>query len=252
MASVKKIVKEVVVEKKRRAAYYRFTHVFIELLDKYDIRYFAHSGTMLGCFRHSGFIPWDDDVDLMIPEGDVPKLKKMVGLIEDFGIRQNLSSSIKPEDGLWQFMPFGDQIMQGTKGYMGLDIFVGEEIENVKGERVYHYKSSDFRSWYKDRYVALNDVFPRKRYAFGPLSMWGMREPSDYFQRSGFTMDEAIIGVHKAGKAKAERVISLLSAEGEYPIRKKKVLTMESPYAKTNFYDLEYYRVNSDGCEVQD
>ena len=242
MSSIAEIIEPIVVAPHRRDAYHRFVHVFIELLEQYDIRYFAHSGTMLGCIRHKGFIPWDDDVDLMIPEEDVQKLIKMTENIEEFGIKQNLSSSINPEDGVWQFMPFGKNIMKGFKGYLGLDIFVGEEIKGEDGEPIYHYKNSDFRRWYKKRYVKVADVFPRKRYPFGPLLIWGMGDPTDYFKRSGFLLDEAIIGVHKATKVKAEEIIAVLSESGQYPIRDKNILSMLSPFQQTTFLDLNAYR----------
>ncbi len=57
----------------------------LRILEKFDafcrehgLRYYLSEGSMLGAIRHGGFIPWDDDIDCMMPREDYQRLLNLV------------------------------------------------------------------------------------------------------------------------------------------------------------------------------
>lgn len=49
--------------------------VFDSFCEENDLLYYVCGGGCIGAVRHCGFIPWDDDVDVMMPRQDYEKLK---------------------------------------------------------------------------------------------------------------------------------------------------------------------------------
>ena len=74
-------------EKKRlNAVYLDLLAEFEALCERAGLTWWLYAGALIGAVRHKGFIPWDDDVDLLMPREDFDRLQTMTN--EKFGARE--------------------------------------------------------------------------------------------------------------------------------------------------------------------
>lgn len=90
---------------------------FDQICKENNIQYWLDFGTMIGAFRHNGFVPWDDDADVGMLRKDVEKFIEVVDKYKD--VKLNNYYSI-PDVNCLHILRFGfnDDIQ------LFLDIFV--------------------------------------------------------------------------------------------------------------------------------
>lgn len=50
---------------------------FDAFCNEYNLRYFGIAGTAIGALRHGGIIPWDDDIDVVMPRPDYERFLEL-------------------------------------------------------------------------------------------------------------------------------------------------------------------------------
>ncbi len=83
-----------------------------EICRKYDLRYYFFWGALLGAVRHHGFIPWDDDIDVVMPRKDYDKLCEIAS--QEINYPYFLLSKETVGDGFYPHMRLIDETTTST------------------------------------------------------------------------------------------------------------------------------------------
>ncbi len=124
---------------------------FTEVCEKHGLNYFMDGGTLLGAVRHKGFIPWDDDADVIMPREDYDKLWLIAS--EEFRGPYFFQTTLSEEKFFRSHAQLRnsnttgfvveDQQKDINKGIF-IDIFVLDNIPDNKWERKFFQKKIEF------------------------------------------------------------------------------------------------------------
>ena len=105
------------------------------VLEELNIPYFMQGGTMLGAIRHGGFIPWDDDIDIVMMRKDAKRLEKILHKMDsEKYVYQSMKSDVEYVNAFGKFRKREGRITTSNRRYnyykwagIGFDIFAIEK-----------------------------------------------------------------------------------------------------------------------------
>lgn len=98
---------------------------FADFCSSNNLKYYLGYGTLLGAVRHKGFIPWDDDIDVLMPRPDYNKFIELTGYNP---IKQNLETRLYNKCKNPNIYPFAKVIDTNTLVYEK-----GKAKKNISG-----------------------------------------------------------------------------------------------------------------------
>lgn len=122
---------------------------FIKVCEDNDLRYYLHYGSLLGAIRHKGFIPWDDDLDVLMFREDYERFNQIFK--DNFDEKYQLLNNCTEKE---YFYLFSKLMLKDTKCEekwmsqlnfnigINIDIFVLDDLSNNKIKRFYQIKKT--------------------------------------------------------------------------------------------------------------
>ena len=110
-----------------------------DICKQHNIEWWLSSGTLLGAARHEGFIPWDDDVDIVMLKRDYKRLKRiLLNLDSEEFVFHCAESDVEYVNTFGKFRKRQGRVRVASRRYdyyrwrgVGLDIFAIERTNYI-------------------------------------------------------------------------------------------------------------------------
>ena len=140
---------------------------FRDFCDENKLRYYLCGGTLIGAIRHKGFIPWDDDIDVMMPRPDYEKFIKLnkSGILDEYrhldnmNLNRNALSSIMRIYDIRTKLTFTNAVSKKVFGCW-IDVFPLDGLSNSSKVRFLQFR---YARLLKDLTIANGTKFGVKR-----------------------------------------------------------------------------------------
>ncbi len=137
----------------RKAIMLNMLEVLLKYCEAHNIRIFLCGGTLLGAVRHKGYIPWDDDIDVMMPMEDYERFMDSINK-EPMPEPYRFSTPKNNRNHMWPFSKMVDyrtvltepvvtkRLRKQQEKYYGIyiDIFPMYGLPDEKNERLVFQK----------------------------------------------------------------------------------------------------------------